>query len=86
MQSGTDKPKPRPRKRKHTLKQLVDRPLTIPTCEGAVTVTAERKNGQLLVAVLAPEGIDVAQRPPADCAASAQCDTQKAASYETEST
>ena len=49
------------KKRKHTLSQLADRPLTIPTCEGEVTVTAETKNGQLLVAVLSPNGLDVRQ-------------------------
>lgn len=63
MDSPNKNPPRRTRKRRHSPKQLSERPITIDSCAGQITVSAEKTRGCQVVITL-PDGMTVSQPPP----------------------
>lgn len=53
MARKSDQPKPKRRSR-WSLNRLKRQPLTLPTCEGEVTLGAEHKDGKLVLLIESP--------------------------------
>ena len=54
-------PKVKRRARRHSPTQLMERPVTIPTCAGSVTISVEPKGRHYRVRIDYPDGTDVDQ-------------------------
>lgn len=58
----------RRRARRHTPTQLMDRPVTVPTCAGTVTISAEPRGQHYRIRIEYPDGLTIDQPDSGDAA------------------